>query len=301
MKILITGATGFIGKTLIPHILEKGGHWVSLIVRDRAKAQSMFGNLDVAYIMVDDAMRQNIIDFNPDAVIHLAAYFTTSDVESQIKELIDSNILFTTRLLESLKHTQCRYFINTGTFTESLHGSGDPVPANLYSATKAACRPIIRYFQQVSGWKWINVVVYSPYGRRPIKKKVIDYLTDALNAKTAVAFTEGTQRLDFIHVDDIVDFYDVLLQKLDTIKEDCVEFHLGTGKAASIREVAQIMEKVSGGIVNADWGKLPGNPMNPIHAVASVSYTVATLGWQPKIDLETGIRILLQELNRIGE
>ena len=68
-------------------------------------------------------------------------------------------------------------------------------PIIFYSATKTAVRPIIRYYQAQSCWNWINVVVYSPYGRYNSSKKVIDYLVDAVKAEKPVDFSPGNQYL----------------------------------------------------------------------------------------------------------
>ena len=73
------------------------------------------------------------------------------------------------------------------------------------------------------------MVVYSPYGRYNSSKKVIDYLVDAVKAEKPVDFSPGNQVLDFIHVDDIADFFYTLILSLDNLKDSYYQFHLGTG------------------------------------------------------------------------
>lgn len=300
-KILITGATGFVGKTLIPYLHNNGVKDIALLVRNEEKAHRLFGDIDLRIISLqDESWKDEVKNFNADIVIHLAAFFSTKYDDSTAVNLVNSNLLFTTELLVALQDTDCKYFVNTGTFTEFLYGDGKYFPANLYSATKTAERSIIQYFTNLSGRKWINIILYSPYGRKNDYKKVIDYMVDAMDAKEQVAFSKGEQVLDFIHVDDIADFYLNLLQKIDLLNNPFEEFHLGTGEGHSIREVAQIMEEVFGKKINANWGGLPYRKFDIMHAIAPVKKNKDVLGWMAKIDMHSGMEIFKADagLNR---
>lgn len=296
-KILITGATGFVGKTLIPYLYNNGIENIALLVRNEDKAYRLFGNINLTIIsMQKESWKDEVKKFNAEVVIHLAAFFSTKYDDATAAELVNSNLLFTTELLVAMQDTDCKYFVNTGTFTEFLYGDGKYFPANLYSATKTAERSIIQYFTNLSGRRWINIVLYSPYGRKNDYKKVIDYMADAMNAKEQVAFSKGEQILDFIHVDDIADFYFNLLLKIDLLNEPFEEFHLGTGKGHSIREVAQIMEDVFGKKINANWGGLPYRKFDIMHAIAPVKKNVDVLGWMANIDIRSGMEIFRADI-----
>jgi CDP-paratose synthetase len=298
MKILITGGTGFVGKTLIPYLCRHGFTDVVLLVRNRAKATSLFSNLSVHIIDTHDDWRKEVIQCNANVVLHLATLFSGKCDAESVKSIVDTNILFTTQLLEAVMHTDCSYFVNIGTFTEFLNGAGVYMPNNLYSASKTAVRPIIKFYQTQSKWKWVNVIVYSPYGRYNSQKKVIDYMLDAMDASTPVAFSKGEQVLDFIHVDDMADFFVTLLNNLQVIQRDYEEFHLGTGEGHSIREVASVMERVFGKKINAIWGGLSYRTLDVMHAVAPVSKNISMLGWRSRLSLEEGIKILKNDMNK---
>ncbi len=297
MKILITGATGFVGKTLIPYLYENGWEDIAVLVRNPKKARDLFlGIPELKIINTSTGWNNDIEMYNPDAVIHLATYFTgKSDIKSAT-EIINIYILFTTQLLESVSHTDCRYFINIGTFSEYRNGAGVFKANNLYSASKTAVRPIIQFYQSISDFKWVNVIVYSPYGRYNSQKKIIDYLIDAIDSETPVAFSKGEQILDFIHVDDMASFFSTLLGKIHTLPESYYEFHLGSGEGRSIREVAGIIEKIYGGKINADWGKLPYRTNDIMHAVAPISTNLYLLDWKSNLSIEDGIKILKEDM-----
>ncbi len=298
MRILITGATGFVGKTLIPYLYNKGVTDVTLLVRNEAKASRLFGDLPLDIITTQSAdwMRQ-VTGQNPDVVLHLAAFFTGRHDKENVGKLVEANISFTTCLLEALSTTLCQRFINIGTFSEFRNGDGEYRPNSLYSATKTAERHIIQYYQTISSWKWINVVVYSPYGRQNGYKKVIDYMMDAFDAEQPVDFTKGEQVLDFIHVDDMADFFLCLLQKLPSLQESYYQFHLGTGEGHSIREVGEVMENTWGRNMNANWGGRAYSEQDIMHAVAPIEQNLRLLNWKSKIGLEKGIDILMKDIN----
>lgn len=297
MRILITGSTGFVGQNLTKYLLEQKVYEIGVLTRNPQRVLEFFPNSNLKIISTGKEMLCDIVCFNPNIVLHLAAHFTGKSDDYAITNLIDSNILLPTRILEALRHTNCKMFVNIGTFTEFVYGGGEFLSNNLYSATKSALRPIIAYYHHQCHWKWINVIIYSPYGRRnPTNKKVIDYLIDAIDSKDPISFSKGEQKLDFIHVDDIVRFFACLLERATNIEDNFVEFHLGSGENHSIREVAEIIETLINKKLNVKWGELPYREGEAMVTVAPIAKSIALLDWRPIISIEKGINILLDDI-----
>lgn len=288
MNILITGGTGYIGTTLVPYIMERGFSDVCLLVRNQSKAQDIYGD-SVQYITTEETdWREQLIAYNPDVVLHLAGLLNSKHDADSVEPLVRSNVLFTTQLLEAVSHTECQYFVNVGSCWEYRDGGTNPNPNTLYAATKLAVHPIMTFYQSLSKWKWVNVVVYSAYGKRNTPKKIFELIYDALDAPTPHPFTEGNQILDFIHVEDIADFFYTLMTKLDVIKENYTQFHLGTGEGHSLREVASILEDLTGKKVNADWGALPYRPHEVMKSIAPIDENVRLLNWKATKSIQDG-------------
>jgi CDP-paratose synthetase len=144
MRILVTGATGFVGKHLAAG-LQNTTHTLIVLVRDETKFQPLPGKNDsIVVISTGESNWKTLVrEADPEMVIHLAAFLSSGDNETAIESLIDANLLFSTHLLDSLRETSVKYFINTGTFAEYLNNDGILKPAYLYAATKSAFRSIL--------------------------------------------------------------------------------------------------------------------------------------------------------------
>ncbi|WP_157351590.1 NAD-dependent epimerase/dehydratase family protein [Aliarcobacter butzleri] len=290
MKILVTGATGFVGKHLIQKLRDFD---VRFVVRNINTEYSK----DRQIVYNDeklDVFQKDVKSYNPKIVIHLASYLTSSDDISSIKNIVDSNILFTSILLESLKSTDLELFINTGTFAEYYYNDGKENPAYFYSASKIAIKPIIKYFKNIQGFKTINIIPYTIYGGKSKSKKVIDYILDSLDSKLYLEMTNGEQILDFIHIDDVTDFYVHCVNNINLLKDE-EDYHLGTGKGTSIKGLSNIIEDLTNKKANINWGSKEYRILDIMRAIAPIYKLEKELNWKPKVSIEDGIKKILEE------
>ncbi|MCG3679263.1 NAD(P)-dependent oxidoreductase [Aliarcobacter butzleri] len=290
MKILVTGATGFVGKYLIQKLKNFD---IRIIVRNintnyPKDTQIVYSEEHL------DLFQKNVKSYNPNIVIHLASYLTSSDDIRSIRNIIDSNILFPSILLESLKSTDLELFINTGSFAEYYYNDGRENPAYFYSASKIAIKPIIKYFKNIQGFKTINIIPYTIYGGKSKSKKVIDYILDSVNSELYLEMTSGEQILDFIHIDDVTDFYIHCISNINMLKDE-ENYHLGTGKGTSIKELSSIIEDLTNKKTNINWGAKEYRPLDIMRATAPIYKLERELNWKPKVSIRDGIRRILEE------
>lgn len=293
-KILITGATGFIGRHLIAALPCHFSDMEILTVnRNIEKAKTLFQNSKCTHILTTDY--DQIVSFNPDVVIHLATMSTSSNDSQIIKPMLESNIEFGVNLLSALsKCSNLKLFVNTGTFAEYRLGTDTINNAYLYSATKSAFRCFVDYYANLSEFKYINAIPYTVYGGNGAAKKIIDYIRDSLDASTPVKMTAGEQILDFIHVKDVVRFFIKVIDQMQDIVgtiSNGENFYVGTGVGTKIRDLAKIIEKTENKKCNIDWGSLPYRSMDIMHAVAPVEKNNMLISWQSQISIGEGVKL----------
>jgi CDP-paratose synthetase len=291
MKLLISGASGYIGSHLLKKI-DTNKYELCILVRKQLK------DISINSVVIDTTKtgwKKQVHSFNPEVVLHLASHLTSSDDESQIDKLIDANISFGTHLLDALKGTSVNTFINTGTFAEYHMRDGKKTPAYLYAATKTAFCSIIDYYQAVIGYRVFNIILYTVYGGTHSAKKLIDYIFESLDQSKSVNMTPGEQVLDFIHIDDVVDFYKTLLSNLGNFKNNYNEIHIGNGDGITPKRIAGLMETITGKKTNINWGGLPYRPNDTMFSVAPKELSGHQIGWEPSLTIEEGIRLYIKE------
>jgi UDP-glucose 4-epimerase len=126
--------------------------------------------------------------------------------------------------------------------------------------------------------------VYGPGQTGPYAGVISKFVERAKRGLSPVIYGDGTQTRDFIHVADVARFVEVVLDR-----GAAGVFNVGTGRAVSIRELAAIVMRLAGLGGEPLYG--PPRPGDIKHSAADVS-KAKSLGWQPQMPLEEGLRRL---------
>jgi nucleoside-diphosphate-sugar epimerase len=295
MNIIITGTDGFIGSFLAKE-LAKTEHKLLLIGSDKSKLEKISLGLYESHSYKD--LNQNDLkfvfkNFNPDVLVHLAAYSTASDNFLDLERLINSNISYLGKVLDALKYTNLKMFIFTGTFAEFYSGNNNYDPAYLYSATKTAGRIIIDYYSKTYGFKNISICPFTVYGGIDKNKKIIDFLYDSLNSNYPIDVTSGDQFLDFVHIEDVVNLYLKVIDNHIRIPSQTI-FHAGSGEGNTLKDLVVIMENESGLKANLNWGGKKYRKRDIMKAIADLKNSKEILNWKPEINLKQGIKSYME-------
>lgn len=293
MKVLLTGITGFVGQNLMPMLQKEcSGDTFMTMNLDIKEAEEKYPASPYAnftHVGIDDFKAVEV--FNPEVVIHLATVTTARNDTEIIVPIIRANVEFGVLLLDAL--TRCpamKLFVNTGSFAEFRYGNGDFDAAYLYTASKTAFRSFVNYYSTLCGFRYITAIPYSVYGGKMTVKRLMDYIKESMDAEIPVDMTPGEQVLDFIHVDDIAGFFTHVLKNLDKALSvpNGTDFHLGTGRGTSIRELAEIMEQKYGKKCNINWGGRLYRERDIMYAVAPIAKNMPLMGWKAKVGISEG-------------
>lgn len=300
MKIVLTGITGFVGQNLMPMLVHECPNIEILTLNmDVAEAERLYPASRYQKCKhISTKELDELVKFNPEIAIHLATVTTACNDTEVIKPIVAANIEFGVLLLDALtKCSKMKLFVNTGSFAEYRLGPGIFESAYLYTASKTAFRAFVDYYSKLARFRYITAVPYSIYGGKMTVKRIMDYISESMSSDVPVDMTTGEQVLDFIHVDDVAGFFTYVVrhaQEFYTLEKNGEEFHLGTGRGTSIREVAAIMEEIVGKKCNINWGGRPYRDRDMMYAVAPIAKNLLLTGWRAKIGIREGISLMMK-------
>ncbi len=293
MNILMTGVTGFIGRHVAVRAVEEG-HAVCAIVRNRA-ARYELAKIGVASF-VDNGSMPDMMEYFAinefDGVIHCASCFRAEHKPEDITDLIDSNVRFPAKLLESSVRNGVKWFINTGTFWQH-YDNRDYSPVNLYAATKQAFESVAAYHSDVFGINFVTLTLTDTYGPDDGRPKIFTLWKRIAESGEMLEMSPGEQLIDIVHVGDVVDAYFRMVELLcgDSAGSfNGKSFAVSSGAPIRLKDLADIYARVTGYVLNIEWGK---KTYRKREVMAPWNKGEVVPGWRPKISLEAGIVSLL--------
>ena len=177
-KILITGATGFIGKNLLNYFLKKK-YFIYVILR-KSKKNIKFSkehkiNKNFKSIIFSDIynLKKQLLNYKIDYVVHAATHYVKKHKSSDINKIIESNILFPTIIIDLLCNKTIKKFINLGTVWQHYNNKKDHA-YNLYASSKQAFNKIFNYYRnQFPKTKFFNLLISDTFGKNDKRKNLI--------------------------------------------------------------------------------------------------------------------------------
>ncbi|MDH2199942.1 dTDP-glucose 4,6-dehydratase [Ectopseudomonas oleovorans] len=328
MRILVTGGAGFIGSALIRHLIQHTGHQVLNLDK-----LTYAGNLE-SLAPVDDNPRyrfvqadiadspvvaQTLAEFQPDAIMHLAA---ESHVDRSIDgpaAFIQTNIVGTYSLLESTraywlglsaerKAAFRFHHISTDEVYGDLHGVDDLftettpyAPSSPYSASKAASDHLVRAWQRTYGLPVLISNCSNNYGPYHFPEKLIPLMIlNALAGKPLPVYGNGQQVRDWLYVEDharallkvvsegqVGETYNIgghnEQKNLDVVRAICALLEeLAPHKPAGIARYEDLITYVQ------------DRPGHDLRYAIDAGKIERELGWIPQETFETGLRKTVQ-------
>lgn len=292
-NICITGATGFVGGNLLKAMQAQGGASITAIVRSKNACEKIRGLNTECYL--DDGDTEHLVGYFQqrkfDTVIHLASLYLKDHQSHQIDELITSNVLFGTRLLEASAKSQVKSFINTGTFWQHFENR-DYSPVNLYAASKQAFEMIARYYQERSNILFTTLYLNDTYGPGDTRKKVLN-IWKAMKDTDSMDMSPGEQEMNLLHIRDVVSGYLRFIHLVQNGKAAAnVPYVLKSNEGVTLKQLASLFEQIAQTRLNINWGGFPYKDRE-IMTVWNGGTTVE--GWKPQVSLREGLQEFIKQ------
>jgi nucleoside-diphosphate-sugar epimerase len=298
-RVLVTGATGFIGSHLVRRLVDEGVevHALTSVVSSvypvrlaplRHRITLHGGNL-----CDRSAMDSVVAEAKPTHIFHLGGYTHVGKSWQRVDECIQTNVQGTVNLLNALEGSGWQRFVNLG--TSEIYGNvkvpfkEDAVvnPISPYSVSKYAGERFCRMFHEGRGWPIVMVRPFNAYGPAQTPDRVIPEIIGRALRGDELRMTMAGQTREFNYVVDLVEG----IVSAGTVEGiDGQLFNLGCGEEISMRNLATEILNLLDNPIEPLFGALPERPTEIPRMFCDNTRAREVLGWTPRHTLQEGLQ-----------
>ncbi len=309
MKILLTGAAGFIGMHAAQALLARGDEVYGVdnlndyyeVSLKEARLQQLaplpgfhFEHLDIADRV---ALPEFVRKHSPQRVLHLAAQAGVRYSLKNPNVYIDSNLVGFGNILEACRNTNVEHLVYAS--SSSVYGANQKQPfsvednvdhpVSLYAATKRANELMAYVYAHLyrlptTGLRFFTV--YGPWGRPDMA--IFSFTKAILEGCPIDVYNHGDMKRDFTYVDDIVEGVVRVLDKVPAGDPPCKLYNIGNQQPVPLLDFIAALEKCLG--KKAQRRLLPMQPGDVPATFADVEDLMRDVGFRPHTPIEEGIR-----------
>jgi len=284
MKVLITGAAGFVGNNIARFLIDRG-HDVGLLIMAQnwrtedldKKASILIG--DMSNI---EELKKIIQDFRPEMICHFAAYGAYPRTQKDFRLMIQTNLINTLNLIESAEEIP---IINVGSSSEyglkdaPMKETDSCMPDNDYGLTKL-------YQTLLCQKKGIPTLrLFSIYGPFEDENRLIPKLIKSKIKDLPVSLLDSVR--DYVYSEDVAEAFLMAAQKYKDIKGEII--NIGSGQQTTTETVVSVIDSMGAKSLKISWNfnQVQSEPKNWL---GDISKAKNLLGWQPKTDINQGLK-----------
>ncbi|MFA6587821.1 MAG: NAD-dependent epimerase/dehydratase family protein [Patescibacteria group bacterium] len=303
MKILVTGGAGFIGSHLVDALILKGEE--VLIVDDLSTGKKEFINPKAIFYqgdIRDDKTQEEIKNFKPEVVFHLAAQKSVRDSLRKPSYDADINIIGILKLLETCFSTGIKKFVFAST-GGAMYGEGVELPAketelatpeSPYGLAKLTSEKYLELLGKLNNLQYTVLRLSNVYGPRqdPYGEAgvVAIFCKRAIAKETLFVNGDGKQTRDYVYVQDVVRAF---LAAIENGKNEV--YNISTRKELSVLGIIELIKKNhSQDVLFEHKEPMPGEI---IRSILDYQKAKDELGWEPQIIFEDGLSKTYQYFN----
>ena len=303
MRIVVSGAAGFIGSHFCDRLLGEGHTVVALdnFLTGHARNLAHLAGHPRFQFMERDITRPFIIEGGVDCIVNLASPASPRDYLAHPIETLDVGSLGTHRMLSLALEKGARFLISSTSEcygdplvhpqVEDYWGNVNPVgPRSCYDESKRFAEALTMAYQRTHGLRTNIARIFNTYGPRmklDDGRVVPAFIDQALHGWPLTVSGDGSQTRSFCYVADLVDgLYRLMLS------EERYPVNLGNPVELTILEFAGLIRRFTGAASEIVFQSLPED--DPRQRQPDISKARALLGWEPRVSLEEGMRLTVE-------
>lgn len=278
MNILVLGGNGYLGSKIINELLSNDD--VFCTVR-KGEGLNLLVKKENTHIISDDVdeIKSTIEKNDIDVLINTVCCYERQGIP--LSSVVNANLMFPLSIIMfALEHGVKKII----TIDTSL-----PKNVNLYSLTKKAVADIGEYYTKKNNdLVFYNVLLENFYGKDEPKNRFLHIMVQNLKDNKPLDLTAGTQRRDFIYVDDVLAAFKILINNND------YGFHnvpIGTGEGPTIRNVIEYLKEITNSNSQLNFGAVPSRENEP-DCIADLSY-LKQLGFEINYPYKKGLKEII--------
>jgi nucleoside-diphosphate-sugar epimerase len=289
-RILLTGATGYLGSHLAEALLDKG-HSIIGLKRKSSSLRRVESILPmIAFHDVEDLDLSVLFEKHGaiDAVIHTATCYGRG--KESVTQIFEANTAFPVKLMEAAMAAGVSTFLNTDTVLDKN--------INAYSLSKNQFAEWGKYLTRGGKMRFVNIRLEHFYGPCDDDSKFTTHVIKSCLANVPeLRLTLGEQKRDFIYIDDVVSAYQALLEKRYQFPELFTQIDVGSGNAFPIRQFVEMVHRITASKTRLAFGALPYREGEAMFSQAYIE-PLRLLGWDCKHTLEQGVKAIVEGYKR---
>jgi dTDP-glucose 4,6-dehydratase len=302
LRILVTGAAGFIGSHMCDRLLAEG-HTVVAVDNFLTGSEQNVAHLSGCAqfrLMRQDITQPFTIDGPLDAVLNMASPASPKDYLQHAIATLEVGSAGTHHMLELARATRARFLLTSTSEcygdplehpqSETYWGNVNPVgPRSCYDESKRFAESLTMAYHRTYGLRTNIARIFNTYGPRmklDDGRVVPAFIGQALRGEAVTIFGDGSQTRSFCYVSDLVDGIYRLMQS-----DEHYPVNLGNPNEMTIREFAEHIRRLTGASSPVVYRALPED--DPKKRRPDISKARNLLGWEPRVPLEEGLRLTL--------
>jgi UDP-glucuronate 4-epimerase len=304
MRIIVTGNAGFIGSVLSLRLLNEGHDVIGVdnFNSDIYDSSFKYKNVEQLFLFTRNftQISCDLLDYdgfgNADAIIHLAGYANVRMSFVEPEKFVRNNVETTAKILKDMNpETRLIYASSSSVYGESNKipfEESDPITNIIspYAQTKKMCEDLVEMYCRVKHVNAIGLRFFTVYGRPDMA--VYQFMQNIAQEKSITVYGDGTMSRDFTHVDDIVDgIFQTLFTEMYAGEHKI--YNLGNSSPISLNQLIAHIELVVGKKAIIQTMAVPDGDVSITYA--NIDKAKRELGFDPKIGIERGLRMLFQK------